>query len=113
MSTDPCPMTHNAMRCQRDELCAEIERLREILMIDGEQHAAHVRELEARHEIRHKHYCAEIERLRALPRLRKIMEREAKIAEAIAFLDRLAADRRGAWTADDCRAMAKRLRGET
>ena len=44
---------------------AEIERLRELFRIDGEQHAIHVREIEARHELRHKHYCAEIERLRA------------------------------------------------
>ena len=47
------------------EAADEIERLRELFGIDGEQHAIHVREIEARHEIRHQHYCAEIERLRA------------------------------------------------
>lgn len=48
-----------------NEAADEIERLRELFGIDGEQHAIHVREIEARHEIRHKHYCAEIERLHA------------------------------------------------
>ena len=52
------------LRAGQDWQRREIERLRELFRIDGEQHAIHVREIEARHELRHKHYCAEIERLR-------------------------------------------------
>ena len=55
---------HDGCRDIQNEAADEIERLRELFRIDGEQHAIHVREIEARHELRHKHYCAEIERLR-------------------------------------------------
>ena len=58
LASDLATWTHHELR-------DEIERLRELFGIDSEQHAIHVREIEARHEIRHKHYCAEIERLRA------------------------------------------------
>lgn len=43
----------------------EIERLRSILAMDSEQHAAHVRGLNEAHEVRIKEYGNEIERLRA------------------------------------------------
>ena len=52
------------LRAGQDWQRREIERLRELFRIDGEQHAIHVREIEARHELRHKHYCTEIERLK-------------------------------------------------
>ena len=54
------------LKAERNELRAEVKRLQDLFRIDGEQYAAHVRELEAKYEARHKLYCDEIEQLRSL-----------------------------------------------
>jgi len=45
---------------------AEIERLREVIRKDGEQHAHHIKELEAQWKIRLQAYAEEIEQLQQL-----------------------------------------------
>lgn len=54
-----------AVAAERERWQVEVKRLQGLFEIDGEQHASYIRGLEAKHELRHKHYCAEIERLRA------------------------------------------------
>jgi len=50
---------------ERDEIRAELARLRDLFRLDGEQHANHVKELTKAHEARITKYADELTRLRA------------------------------------------------